>query len=139
MVVAVMAVKVFLCYFILLSPQKKSFTGVNSICYSFRGETILDERCSHLMSCLWVYKSVRGLYVRPKHSLKLLLILAGDIELCPGPTVKCNICNKTVRKKQKFEKCSGCSIKIHLECSKNFIVIFVMLLILLIWKKIFHL
>ena len=39
------------------------------------------------------------LWPKSYSGLSLLLILAGDVELCPGPNVKCVSCNKTIRKK----------------------------------------
>ncbi len=48
--------------------------------------------------------------------LSLLLILAGDVELRPGPSIMCFRCNKTIRKNQSSEMCSHCESKCHLKC-----------------------
>ena len=57
-------------------------------------------------SSIWQYKQERGLFVSQSVALKMLLILAGDIELCPGPRrVKCKDCLKTIRRTQRQEEC----------------------------------
>ena len=89
---AVGVIKVFMTTFIILMIKKPCFTNSSSICY----ETHIDERLelheTYVYPSLWVYKEERGLLVKKTHFMKVLLILAGDIELCPGPTrIKCYI------------------------------------------------
>ena len=43
---------------------------------------------------------------QPHVALKLLLLLAGDVELCPGP--KYNVCNKSICKNQNSGSCFIC-------------------------------
>lgn len=50
----------------------------------------------------------------------LLLILAGDIELNPGPrNNKCGSCHKIVRFSDKAIKCDDCGHWIHNRCSST--------------------
>ena len=60
------------------------------MCYSFHCEEISDTNESLIPSSLWQIKQMNGLNVRAQNALKLLLILAGDIELCPGQVVRYN-------------------------------------------------
>ena len=45
---------------------------------------------------------------------RVLLILPGDIELCPCP--KCFACDKVIRKNQRFADCCICAETLHLKC-----------------------
>ena len=116
-------IKVFMTTFIILMIKKPCFTNSTSICY----ETHIDERLefheTYVYPSLWVYKEERGLLDKKTHLMKVLLILAGDIELCPGPTrIKCFCCDKTIRKNQSIEKCTGCGQRCHLKCLRaNFV------------------
>ena len=46
----------------------------------------------------------------------MLLLLAGDVELCPGPSRKCFTCSKTMRKKQSSDSCFHCGKNCHIKC-----------------------
>ena len=72
----------------------------NSCCYSLYPHEATDVKESFTLSSIWEYKQEHGLRLRPKNGLKILLILAGDIELCPGPAIKCSNCLETIRKNQ---------------------------------------
>ena len=54
---------------------------------------------------------------------QMLLLLAGDVELCPGPSchsaLSCKTCLKTIRKNQSREMCSVCEGICHLKCLKD--------------------
>ena len=112
------AINIALLIFIFLNVKKQSFAGSNSVCYSFNDEEVLDVHNSRITSSLWVYKQERCIYFGQKSysGLSLLLILAGDVELCPGPSVKCVSCNKTIRKNQSSETCCLCESRCHLKC-----------------------
>ena len=112
------AINIALLIFIFSNVKKQSFAGSNSVCYSFNDEEVLDVHNSHITSSLWVYKQERCIYFGQKSysGLSLLLILAGDVELCPGPSVKCVSCNKTIRKNQSSETCCLCESRCHLKC-----------------------
>ena len=47
---------------------------------------------------------------------KILLILVGDIELCPGSAMKCSSCLKTIQKNQMQSKCDTCKKTYHSKC-----------------------
>ena len=85
MAVMFMIVKL-LCFILVTFYVKKPLhISANSVCYSFYGEEVLDTISLNITSSLWQYKLDNYCYsLRPKHALKILLIIAGDIELCPG-------------------------------------------------------
>ena len=57
------------------------------------------------------------MYISQSVALKMLLILAGDIELCPGPSrVICKDCLKTIRRNQRQEECEQCNNIFYLKC-----------------------
>ncbi len=45
-----------------------------------------------------------------------MLSLCGDVEACPGPSIKCCSCDKTVRKNQCRATCVHCQKILHLKC-----------------------
>ena len=49
----------------------------------------------------------------------MLLIVAGDIETCPGPKYTCPTCTKTIRKNQKYGCCDTCSSRCHMKCLED--------------------
>ena len=112
------AINIALLIFALSNVKKQSFASSNSVCYSFDGGEVTDACNSRITTSLWVYKQERGIHLGQKSysGLILLLILAGDVELCPGPSVKCFNCNKTIRKNQSSETCCHCESKCHLKC-----------------------
>ena len=75
---------------------------------------------SSICTVLWSYKQEKGYYVvqRPNchAALKILLLLAGDIETCPGPT-KCNNCSKIIRRNQTSTTCFDFKEELHLRCA----------------------
>ena len=82
--------RVALAIVIILSVKKPSLFGSYLICYSFEyGEEVSDTVESFIPSSLWQFTPENGLNLRPTSASKLLLILAGDVELCPGPSAKC--------------------------------------------------
>lgn len=102
----------------LTSVKKQSFASSNSKCYSLNGEEARDVVNSRIVTSLWVYKNERGIYLgRNCHSgLTVLLLLAGDVELCPGPCPKCYTCSKTIWKNQRSNSCFYCGNKSHIKC-----------------------
>ena len=73
---------------------------------------------SKIVTSVWVYMNERGIHLsRNSHSdLTMLLLLAGDVELCPGPSSKCYIYRKTMRENQSLECCFHCGNKSHIKC-----------------------
>ena len=97
---SVMAAVMFrfaLAVFIIFTIKKPSLVGSNSICYSFHYEEVFDTNESLIPSSLWQIRQEYGLNVRSENALKLLLILAGDVELCPGAVVRYSTNDKNER------------------------------------------
>ena len=88
MAVVFSALKVFCFIFVTLYIKKPSFVTANSVCYLFHGEEVFDSKDSYVTSSLWQYKQERSFFVRPNHVLNILLLIAGDGELCTGPSIK---------------------------------------------------
>ena len=51
-------------------------------------------------------------------NLITLLILAGDIEMSPGPRFQCRLCKKYSKASDKVIKCEDCEKRFHASCSK---------------------
>ncbi|XP_065071070.1 uncharacterized protein LOC135695815 [Rhopilema esculentum] len=106
--------------FILSNIRKESFASANSVCFSFYGEEAKDVQNSRICASVWVHKQEKGIHVlhntRTHVGLQLLLLLAGDVEMCPGPCQKCITCKRPMRKNQSSDKCFACGQKLHLKC-----------------------
>ena len=109
----------YIFVFIAISVKKPGFLNSDSVCYhSYDSSPILFEQ-NHLYSSIWQYKQERGLFVSQDVAvpLRMLLILAGDIELCPGPNkATCKDCLKTIRRNQRQGECERCNSVLHLRC-----------------------
>ena len=101
---------------ITLCIKKTSLINCNSCWFSLYPHEATDVKEYFIMSSIWDYKQEHGRMLRPKHDLRMLLILAGDIELCPGPAMKCGSCLKTIRKSQMQSKCDTCKTTYHSKC-----------------------
>ena len=117
---AAVMLKFISLFFIIFATKRPCFTSATNLCYhKYVGESV-EIKETYVYSSLWVFKEERGLFVRRQHLLKILLILAGDVELCPGPrNITCGCCTKTIRKNQAIGKCIECSEKFHLKCLKD--------------------
>ena len=91
------------------------FTAGNSVCYSFHGKEVQDVPDMRIISSLWIYKSEKGICLSHTRALSVLLILAGVVELCPGP--KFFVCAKIIRKNQRSTDCCNCDKALHLKCA----------------------
>ena len=49
-------------------------------------------------------------------NLLILIILAGDIEMNPGPRYLCRLCKKYCKASEKFVKCEECEKRFHTSC-----------------------
>ena len=107
--------------FVIFAIKQPCFTNSSSACYSETNAEVLEVKETYIYSSLWQFHLERGLYVRKKYFLKMLLLLAGDVELCPGPNYKmsCLSCLKTVRKNQSIDVCYNCKERFHLKCLKD--------------------
>ena len=87
---AVMLLRVLFSLFVIFSCKRVSYVNATSTCYSLHGEDVVQPEGSYFASTLWVH--YRGnVNFRLKCMSQILLILSGDIELCPGPEVTYNI------------------------------------------------
>ena len=109
-------VKIALTVFVIFSIKKPSLLTSNSVCYWNISEDTLDLKDYYFTPSIWSYKQERGISLRPRSALTILLILAGDIETCPGPCLKYNCCSETIRKNQAVGCCSICDDKHHMKC-----------------------
>ena len=75
---------------IILWLKKPGFTTASSVCYVFHGEEAIDPNQTLVYQSLWCYQQIYDAQVGRKVDLQLLLILSGDVELCPGP--ECGDC-----------------------------------------------
>ena len=110
------AVRIALTFFVLCSLKKASLVTCNSVCYSLYPEDAKDVKETYISTSLWQFKQEYGLNLKPKFALKILLILAGDIELCPGPRVNCAGCLKKVQRSQVSKVCDSCGELYHVKC-----------------------
>ena len=78
----VVALNLALTVFILFYAKKPTFASANSVCYSFHMDEVTDIKDLRITPSLWVYNLC---------ILCILLILAGDIETCPGPKCCVNL------------------------------------------------
>ena len=90
---------IFFTLITCFSTEKPMLCSVDSYTLYVGVETndvYLEE--SYITYSLWVYENTKG--IRIKNSTKsyfyIVLLLSGDIELCPGPNPRCNDCEKTV-------------------------------------------
>ena len=105
--------------FAVFSIKKPSFCSVDSLnLYLNRIEATDNIKESLTYLSLWNYRQEKGLWVRSNHStlLRLLLLMSEDIESCPGPSIKCMACKKTIRKNQSRIQCERCLNICHLKC-----------------------
>ena len=63
---------------------KKPFISSDSVCYSFDFGLIDDVPVVYVYESLFQLQTSKILSLKPKLALQLLLLLSGDIELCPG-------------------------------------------------------
>ena len=70
---------------------------------------------SHVLNDQLSFHALSKLYFKNHSSFsKYLLLLSGDIDINPGPTVPCCICSKSLRQKTIF--CNKCQSWFHKKC-----------------------
>ncbi len=109
-------VNIALALVVLFSLKKTSLVSCNSVCYSLYPEDVRDIKETYISSSLWQFKQEFGLNLKPKYAMRILLILAGDIEICPGPRANCAGCFKVVRRCQGSKVCETCGELYHVKC-----------------------
>ncbi len=114
------AMKLALIFFITVWVKKPSFTNASSQCLYSNVEQyfehFLEEKDLFLTTSVWNICRGNCSTLPPKSLLQLLLILAGDVELCPGPRVRCCECTKCFRRNTDKTLCTVCSKVFHLRC-----------------------
>ena len=55
----------------------------SAVCYSFHGEEINDNAATFIYESLYVLQEVKAVSFNPVLLFELLLLLGGDIEICP--------------------------------------------------------
>ena len=75
------ALKLLLISFI----KRPSFVTSNSVCYSFHSEEVNDNAATIIYESLYVLQNVKTVSFNPASLFELLVLLSGDIEVCPGP------------------------------------------------------
>lgn len=108
------------CYFALFALsifyiKKQAFCSSNLL-YDTEQSQGLQE--TFIYSSLWSYRRLSGTGLRTSRTslIQLLLLLSGDIETCPGPSDRCGLCLKGLKKNQSRMSCSQCHLKFHLKC-----------------------
>ena len=82
-------VKLALAILVVFTVRRPQFTNANSICYSFHLEEANDVPNMFFTSSIWKYFENIGLaHLQPQSVIRLLLVLSGAIEICPGPTLE---------------------------------------------------
>ena len=77
--------RIALNFRVILWLKKPGFASASSVCYLFHGEVAADPKQTLICQSVWCYQQRYGIQVGRKVDLQLLLLLSGDIELCPGP------------------------------------------------------
>ena len=74
--------KLLLIFFI----KRPYFVRSNSVCYSFHGEEINDNAATFIYEPLYALQKVKAVSFKPSSLFELLLLISGDIKICPGPS-----------------------------------------------------
>ena len=112
------ALSIALALIALCHAKKPSVIGSDSVCYCGNDLAEDDINSASTIPSLWVFQQEKGIFLgqRSHSAVTILLLLAGDIEQCPGPCPRCNICKKVIRKNQSHGSCFACSGKSHIRC-----------------------
>ena len=95
--------------YVIFALKKSCFSTSFSLCYWESSKEVIDNKETFMYSSLWNYKQVNRSVVKKPLSLWILLLLAGDVETCPGPGMICFACNKRILRKQGSMECLSCS------------------------------
>ena len=85
MALMLVMLKIALHLFLIFWLKKPGFCTANSTCYALHGEEVVDIKDMLIPQSLWCYQQINCVCAWRKPDLRLLLLLGGDIELCPGP------------------------------------------------------
>ena len=106
----------------LFGIRNQSFKSYDVLSTAFdideNRDKILEE--TYIYSSVWIYSKHGRMVVKPTggYFRVLLLLICGDVEICPGPrtSTKCRLCLKTVRRNQENVCCVNCKESFHLKC-----------------------
>ena len=72
------------------------------------------------ISLLWVFQQDKRIFLgqRMYSAIIILLLLAGDVETCPGSGCKC-YCGKNIKLEHSTGICIACTEKCHIRCLVN--------------------
>ena len=105
---------------LMFECKKHSFTTSCALAESIDDYSKWNLEETFIYSSLWTNKETNLFWLRPHRQgfATLLLLLAGDIETCPGPASRkmCRDCHKTFRKNQRRSNCIQCNETLHLKC-----------------------
>ena len=112
------ALTIALALIALCHIKKPFFAGKDSVYYCRNNLSKEFINSASIIPSLWVFQQEKGIFLGQRsHSIiTILLLLAGDIERCPAPCPKCNICNKVIRKNQSQGSCFACTGNSHIRC-----------------------
>ena len=91
-------------YHDIYTSKSFSFTS-----YSFLGIRKLGNRRNS--------EGLRSFKPSKETNLFILIILAGDIEMNPGPRFQCGLCKKYYKASNRFIECKECEKRFHASCS----------------------
>lgn len=105
---------------LMLACRKHSFTSSCTLVDSIDEYNKWKLEETFIYSSLWINKETNVFWLRPHRRglVSLLLLIAGDVESCPGPVPRktCLSCHKTIRKNQRRAICINCNETLHLKC-----------------------
>ena len=111
------ALKFFASLFILFAVKKPSLTNSSSCCFWKHHEVLNAINESFIYSSIWQLQQGKANFRHTRHVLQLLLLLAGDIEICHGPRgICCPSCTKYFGKNQSSAFCYNFKLRCHLKC-----------------------
>ena len=94
------ALKMALTIFFLLSLKKTSLVTCNSVCFNLYPEDAKDAKETLFLHLHGSLNQIMGCILNPIFALTILLILATDIEICPGPRANFAGYFKNIRRTQ---------------------------------------
>ena len=115
----VVTIKFAIIVFITIWVKKPCFTNANSQCLYCNAEQyfehFLEENNLYLTTSVLNFCRENCARLPPKSLLQILLILPGDVELCPGPRVRCSECTKCFRRNTDKTLRSVCIVKFFIQ------------------------
>ena len=86
---------------------KKPFVDCDSVCYDYFHGNVKESGVTYVYETLFLMQNGKEICLKPKLALYLLLLIAGDVETCPGPRSK----TASLTGKEFKEKLAGKGLK----------------------------